>query len=48
MASSACRRALLAHLHDNGVQGRLPPPRHKLPVGLIAAGGHDPSWHCLR
>jgi hypothetical protein len=46
---SSCRAALVALLSDSA-QVRLPPPgpRHKLPVTLLAAGGHDPSWHNLR
>lgn len=47
-----CRDLLLALLveRQNASQARLPPicPRHKLAVSLLAAGGHDPSWHSLR
>ncbi len=45
-----CRDTLLALLGDGGMRLRLPPvcPRQKLPVTLLAAGGHDPSWHSVR
>lgn len=47
-----CRDLLLALLveRQSAAQARLPPicPRHKLAVTLLAAGGHDPSWHSLR
>lgn len=49
--SSDCRRAVLSHLRDVvAAQPRLPPvcPRQKLPVMLMAAGGHDPAWRSIR
>ncbi len=46
----ACREAVFQELSRSaaGHCGPRAAPRQSLPSGLIAAGGHDVTWHSLR
>ena len=46
----ACREAVLRELSRSAADHGSPRvgPRQSLPSGLIAAGGHDVTWHSLR